>query len=69
MKDLSNLSDEEREADRIELNKPVSPERTQRRLAAIESIRALHQLILAETGGRGISEEDMQDVLDHKDDH
>jgi hypothetical protein len=69
MKDLSNLTDEEREADRIELNKPVSPERTLRRLAALEGIRALHELILAETGGRGVSEEDIQDALDHKDDH
>ena len=69
MKDLSNLSDEEREADRIELSKPISPERRARRIAAWGRIEAFHKQLLEETGGRGISQEDIQDALDHKDDH
>jgi hypothetical protein len=68
-KDMSNATPEEYARDREELSRPLSPEKRARRLATIERIRALHAVILEETGGKGISEKDFWDAIDSAKDH
>jgi hypothetical protein len=68
-KDMTNATPEEFERDRVELSKPMSPERRAQALAAWARIRAVQQRILERTGGRGISETDVQEALDGADEH
>jgi molybdopterin biosynthesis enzyme MoaB len=62
--DMSNFTEEEYEAERIRLRQPISEEKKQRRLAALQRVEEHRREFLERTGGTGISAEDIQEAID-----
>jgi hypothetical protein len=50
-------------------SQPLSDEEVQRGLQALQRFEGLRQRILARTGGRGVTEEDIEDALAAAKDH